>query len=146
MVGFSSIPYLGIHGFNVSGSTAFPVYFTSTNPTFATDACAPLPPSTPNLAGYVVVVQGGGCTLLVKSTSRRPLFVAVSSNSNSDHRHRKFRRSALHRVWPVYNRHWSRGGEPRFHCGRQHAFVGWAHGECRHPDERDASSTQSHSS
>lgn len=62
--GHASIPYFSLRPFPVTA--ALPVYATSTDLTIANDACNALPSSTPNLAGYVVVIRRGGCAIVDK--------------------------------------------------------------------------------
>ncbi|KAJ7772696.1 subtilisin-like protease [Mycena maculata] len=49
---------------NVTG--AMPIYATSTNTSQVDDACNPLPDSTPDLSGYIVVVHRGTCLFTQK--------------------------------------------------------------------------------
>ncbi|CAE7226894.1 unnamed protein product [Rhizoctonia solani] len=44
-----------------------PIYATSQDPTIANDACNPLPDSTPDLSGYVVLIRRGTCTFVSKA-------------------------------------------------------------------------------
>ncbi|CCA71532.1 related to subtilisin-like serine protease [Serendipita indica DSM 11827] len=62
--GHAPIPYFSLRAFPVSGS--LPVYATSTDVTITNDACNPLPANTPNLAGYLVVIRRGGCSVATK--------------------------------------------------------------------------------
>ena len=62
--GHAAIPYFSLKPIPVTA--ALPVYATSTDITVPNDACNALPSSTPNLAGYVVVVRRGGCSIAQK--------------------------------------------------------------------------------
>lgn len=62
--GHSPIPYFSLKAFPVT--TSLPVYATSTDITIPNDACNPLPASTPNLVGYLVVIRRGGCAITQK--------------------------------------------------------------------------------
>ncbi|KAJ1301889.1 hypothetical protein OPQ81_000729 [Rhizoctonia solani] len=46
-----------------------PIYATSQDPTTATDACDPLPSSTPDLSNYLVLIRRGTCTFVQKVTN-----------------------------------------------------------------------------
>lgn len=65
--GHNPIPYFSLKSFPVT--TSLPVYAVSTDITVPNDACNPLPSSTPNLAGYLVVIRRGGCTISQKLTN-----------------------------------------------------------------------------
>ncbi|POW12612.1 hypothetical protein PSTT_04243, partial [Puccinia striiformis] len=58
-----TIPYGSSGVFN---GTNLPVYVTSPTSASSSDACQPLPPSTPSLAGHVVLIRRGGCTFAEK--------------------------------------------------------------------------------
>ncbi|BGP48624.1 hypothetical protein JCM10450v2_004500 [Rhodotorula kratochvilovae] len=58
------VPYMSPQPFNLPND--YILYFTSTDPAVTNDACSPLPSSTPNLAGRVVVVRRGTCDFSVK--------------------------------------------------------------------------------
>ncbi|KAL0956638.1 hypothetical protein HGRIS_002771 [Hohenbuehelia grisea] len=58
------IPYLQALPFNVTGD--LPVYATSNDTVVKNDACDPLPATTPDLSGYVVVVHRGTCPFTQK--------------------------------------------------------------------------------
>ncbi|KAJ8509440.1 hypothetical protein ONZ45_g8388 [Pleurotus djamor] len=53
------IPYLQALPLNIPKD--LPIYATSTQISNKNDACEPLPPSTPDLSGYAVVIHRGGC-------------------------------------------------------------------------------------
>lgn len=57
--GHKPIVYSALRPLKVAGS--LPIYAISTDTSIADDACKPLPDSTPNLSGYVVVVRRGTC-------------------------------------------------------------------------------------
>ncbi|KAG8906709.1 hypothetical protein FRB99_006307 [Tulasnella sp. 403] len=65
--GHAPIPYYSFIPLPVDGS--LPIYATSTDTTIANDACNPLPDSTPDLSGYVVVIRRGTCTFDTKVTN-----------------------------------------------------------------------------
>ena len=46
-----------------------PIYALSTDVTLQDDACNPLPESTPNLGGYLLIIRRGTCTLMQKLTN-----------------------------------------------------------------------------
>jgi len=58
------------------------LYFTSTDPTVANDACTALPSSTPSLASRVVVVRRGGCDFAVKLNVLAKAGACVPSSSS----------------------------------------------------------------
>ncbi|GAA6050305.1 hypothetical protein JCM3770_002954 [Rhodotorula araucariae] len=58
------VPYMSPQPFNLPLS--YVLYFTSTDPAVADDACSALPSSTPNLSIRAVVVRRGGCDFTVK--------------------------------------------------------------------------------
>jgi hypothetical protein len=58
------IPYDELFPLAINGT--LPVYATSLDDTVAADACAALPASTPNLAGYVVLIRRGTCSFVTK--------------------------------------------------------------------------------
>lgn len=62
--GHAPVPYFSLRPFPVT--TSLPIYATSKDITVANDACNALPSSTPNLAGYVVVIRRGGCAIVDK--------------------------------------------------------------------------------
>ncbi|KAG8979396.1 hypothetical protein FRC05_008381 [Tulasnella sp. 425] len=62
--GHAPIAYNSFLPLNVNGS--LPIYATSTDTNIADDACNPLPDTTPNLSGYVVVVRRGTCAFTNK--------------------------------------------------------------------------------
>ncbi|GAA5897987.1 hypothetical protein JCM8208_003218 [Rhodotorula glutinis] len=59
-----TVPYMSPMPFNITRNSF--LYFTSTDPNVAADACTALPSSTPSLANRVVVVRRGGCDFAVK--------------------------------------------------------------------------------
>ncbi|KAG8936970.1 hypothetical protein FRC02_009107 [Tulasnella sp. 418] len=62
--GHAPIPYYSFTPLNITGS--LPLYAVSTDTTVADDACNPLPDSTPDLGGYLVLVRRGSCTFATK--------------------------------------------------------------------------------
>lgn len=46
--------------------TFYSIYVLSMDPGVVNDACNPLPPATPNLAGKIVIVRRGGCAFVQK--------------------------------------------------------------------------------
>ncbi|KAG9048750.1 hypothetical protein FS837_012113 [Tulasnella sp. UAMH 9824] len=62
--GHEPIAYNSFLPLKVDGS--LPIYATSTDTNTADDACNPLPDSTPDLSGYVVVVRRGSCAFTAK--------------------------------------------------------------------------------
>ncbi|KAG8793890.1 hypothetical protein FRC19_008253 [Serendipita sp. 401] len=62
--GHAPIPYFSLRPLPVT--TELPIYATSTDVTIPNDACTALPSSTPNLAGYLVVIRRGGCAVTTK--------------------------------------------------------------------------------
>ncbi|GAA5921646.1 hypothetical protein JCM3775_001744 [Rhodotorula graminis] len=59
-----TVPYMSPMPFNITRTSL--LYFTSTDPNVASDACTALPSSTPSLVNRVVVVRRGGCDFAVK--------------------------------------------------------------------------------
>lgn len=62
--GHAPISYFSFTPLDIPGS--LPIYATSTDITITDDACNPLPSTTPNLAGYVVIIRRGTCTFVTK--------------------------------------------------------------------------------
>ncbi|KAL4251463.1 Alkaline protease 1 [Abortiporus biennis] len=58
---FSTFPFPETH--------TLPIFATSTDTTVVDDACNPLPDSTPDLSGFLVVVKRGTCTFVQKLTN-----------------------------------------------------------------------------
>lgn len=56
------ITYFDTFPFPVNGT--LPIFATSTDSTVVDDACNPLPDSTPDLSGFVVIVRRGTCTFV----------------------------------------------------------------------------------
>jgi hypothetical protein len=63
------VPYLApqLKAFAVNGS--LPIYATSLDSTIAADACQPLPPDTPDLSKYLVLIRRGTCTFATKEAN-----------------------------------------------------------------------------
>jgi hypothetical protein len=61
--GYGPITYLNWKAFT---SGTYPLYALTTDPSVTNDACT-IPAGTPNLAGYLVVVRRGGCSLQQKA-------------------------------------------------------------------------------
>ncbi|KAG9048749.1 hypothetical protein FS837_012112 [Tulasnella sp. UAMH 9824] len=62
--GHEPIAYSSVRPLKVAGS--LPIYATSTDTSIANDACNPLPDSTPNLSGYVVLIRRCTCAFADK--------------------------------------------------------------------------------
>lgn len=56
------ITYFNVTPLPVNGT--LPIFATSNNTAIMNDACDPLPPSTPNLAPFVVIIRSGGCSFV----------------------------------------------------------------------------------
>ncbi|KAI0339940.1 subtilisin-like protease [Trametopsis cervina] len=63
-VDHAPVPYLSGIALNVTDTR--PIYATSTNTSDPADACNPLPDSTPDLSGKVVIVRRGTCAFVTK--------------------------------------------------------------------------------
>ncbi|THH29254.1 hypothetical protein EUX98_g4919 [Antrodiella citrinella] len=61
------IPYFDLFPLAINGT--LPIFATSTDTTIVDDACDPLPDSTPDLSGFVVIVRRGTCTFVQKLTN-----------------------------------------------------------------------------
>jgi len=60
-----------------------PIYALSTDVTIPNDACEPLPESTPDLGGYLIIIRRGTCTLIQKLTnvaSKGAKYVLIYNN------------------------------------------------------------------
>ncbi|KAG8929169.1 hypothetical protein FRC01_004741 [Tulasnella sp. 417] len=62
--GHTPIVYYSLTPLPISGS--LPIYALSTDTTVANDGCDPLPDSTPDLSGYVVLIRRGSCAFTQK--------------------------------------------------------------------------------
>lgn len=63
-VDYKPVSYDMLFPFPLNGT--HPLYATSLDPTTGTDACAPLPSTTPDLSNYVVLIRRGGCAFTQK--------------------------------------------------------------------------------
>ena len=61
------ITYFSTFPFPVNST--LPIFATSKDPAVVDDACNPLPDSTPDLSGFVVIVRRGTCTFVQKLTN-----------------------------------------------------------------------------
>ncbi|KAJ8696129.1 hypothetical protein PTI98_006019 [Pleurotus ostreatus] len=59
------IAYLQLLPLNVTGE--LPIYVTNNDTTVKDDACNPLPATTPDLSGHIVVIHRGTCTFQIKA-------------------------------------------------------------------------------
>lgn len=65
--GHAPVVYYSLTPLRIPGS--LPIYALSTDTTVANDGCDPLPDSTPDLSGYVVLIRRGSCTFTQKVTN-----------------------------------------------------------------------------
>ncbi|KAL0953072.1 hypothetical protein HGRIS_007272 [Hohenbuehelia grisea] len=63
-VDHAPIPYVNLEPLNVTGD--LPIYALTNNTHIEDDACKPLPDSTPDLSGHVVLIRRGSCTFAEK--------------------------------------------------------------------------------
>ncbi|KAG8953405.1 hypothetical protein FRC04_002247 [Tulasnella sp. 424] len=65
--GHAPIVYYSLTPLPIPGS--LPIYALSTDTTVTNDGCDPLPDSTPDLSGYIVLIRRGSCTFVQKVTN-----------------------------------------------------------------------------
>ncbi|CAE6414623.1 unnamed protein product [Rhizoctonia solani] len=61
------IPYLSMKNLDIPAG--LPIYATSSDPNVPNDACDPLPSSTPDLSGSLVLIRRGTCTFVTKAAN-----------------------------------------------------------------------------
>ncbi|KAJ6625831.1 subtilisin-like protease [Mycena sp. CBHHK59/15] len=67
--GVTHDPIIYFNTFPLPVTTTMPLFATSNDTTVVDDACNPLPDSTPDLSGFVVLIRRGTCTFVTKLTN-----------------------------------------------------------------------------